>query len=854
LAEFFDTEVRPRLTAEIVFTHRSHDFKADGHKLRGGCPWHRSKSGSSFYIDARTLCWRCPACQIGGGPLQYVHRLNGGTGVSPRGADFVALVRRCCELVGVPFPARELSDEERELARRKESRRAVLATVISICQERVRSPEGEAARAYLRERGFDDLAVEEFSVGLYPDDLAELRQKLRAAGHQESDITEAVVVSSKMRGYISFPWNDAHGDPLTLYGTWPGLSPPAGKPKKMTLPNPRSGREDWEQTKRSPLYFDRAREAGHRDLVAVEGVTDAAYLQSLGDTRVIAYVGAEFSHAQIETLRRYAIKSVIIVPDPDAAGNGGARSCTRQLRDAGIAAYVAPRLPDGLDPDEFVLREGLDAWKAHVHKAIHGYRYMARSILAQEGEREPGDDSWSDGVVDRALVFARSLPTDRDEEMARHFWPEIAQAIGGDSTLLRQRVRTTEQPCGADSHRTDGGSDAVDGLATTRLSSLKPRPVTFAVPEYIPLGKLVMVAGDGGHGKTFLTIGLTADVTQGQCAFGLEYPDPLQGDVLLISCEDDYEDTVLPRLLAAGADVSRVHRVDGVRGNDGKLLPFSMAHYERMEQHLAANPDIRLVIIDPAGAYIGRTGIDDHRDSELRALLGPMAEVAGRRAVTILLVKHINRNTGAAAVHRVTGSSGYVNTVRAAFLVAPDPDEPERKFLLPIKFNLGRKPPGLAYRVVGLADGERGPILAPFTDLAEDDRQRLGEQLCRLDWEGTVDADPNEVLSRPGGSPRGPSKVEQAVEWLREFLKEFAYPSDEVFAAGASAGFTEKNLYAAKKQLVITASLMGFQQKWWWGLGAKQDWKQRPQTSPRGGAAVMSGNTADSADTANSGN
>jgi hypothetical protein len=272
-----------------------------------------------------------------------------------------------------------------------------------------------------------------------------------------------------------------------------------------------------------------------------------------------------------------------------------------------------------------------------------------------------------------------------------------------------------------------------------------------------------------------------------------------------------------------------------------------------MERHLADHPEIRLVIIDPAGAYIGRTGIDDNRDSELRALLGPMAEVAARRGVTVLLVKHINRNTGAAAVHRVTGSSGYVNTVRAAFLVAPDPGEPERKFLLPIKFNLGRKPPGLAYRVAGLTGEEWGALLEPFAGLGDDDRRRLGEQLCRLAWEGTVDADPDEVLSRPGTAPRGPSKVEQAVAWLREFLHEFAYPSDEVFAAGARAGFTEKNLYCAKKQLGITATLMGFQQKWWWGLGAKQGWKQRPQTSPPAGGAAVPGDTADTAETADTG-
>ena len=258
LSEFFDAEVRPRLTPELVFTHPSHAFKVDGHKLRGGCPWHESKSGTSFYVDTRALVWRCPACQIGGGPLQYLHRLAGGAGAAPRGTDFVELVRKLCQMIGVQFPERDLTEAEKELARRKETRRAVLATVIVVCQERLWSPEGEAARTYLRERGFADPAMEHLGLGLYPEDLATLRLQLRAARHEARDVTEAAAVSSKVRGYITFPWNDAHGDPLTIYGTWPGRTPPAGTPKKMTLPNPKAGGEDWEQTKRSPLYFDRA--------------------------------------------------------------------------------------------------------------------------------------------------------------------------------------------------------------------------------------------------------------------------------------------------------------------------------------------------------------------------------------------------------------------------------------------------------------------------------------------------------------------------------------------------------------------------------------------------------------------
>src|SRR5262249_45617376 len=107
-----------------------------------------------------------------------------------------------------------------------------------------------------------------------------------------------------------------------------------------------------------------------------------------------------------------------------------------------------------------------------------------------------------------------------------------------------------------------------------------------------------------------------------------------------------------------------------------------------------------------AGAYIGRAGCDYHRDSELRALLAPLAELAAKRRVAVVLVKHLNKGVSARAVHKVSGSTGYVNSVRAAFLVAPDPQDPDRKLFLPLKFNIGPKPQGFAFRLKGA--GSRG--------------------------------------------------------------------------------------------------------------------------------------------------
>jgi putative DNA primase/helicase len=440
LGDFLDQEVLPRLTAEALFTHEAHRWQKDGDKWRGGCPKHESESGTAFYIDVPTLRWRCPACQIGGGPVQYAHLLRGGAG-SPRGKDFVAAVRFLAKLAEVPFPDRELSEAELERSRRRDARRAVLDAVASCCQKVLWSKAGAAAREYLQSRGFSDLAIRDLQLGLYLS-VQGVREYLAAAGIQSADARAAGVLWGRLEGYILFPWHDDRGQPLTLYGTWQSRTPPEGTPKKLALPNP--GKKDpdgpWEFTKRSPLYLDRALRAGLKKVVVVEGVTDAALAQALGDKSVIACVAAELSHLQVETLARHKIQAVTIALDPDVAGAGGILSCVRGLTAAGITAYVAPRLPD-LDPDEFLQAQGLDAWREHVGRAVHHFRYQAERILGSRQTGRTWTDAQRDGVIALAVEFAAALGADKDDELARHFWPTILAAVGGREDAVLARVR-----------------------------------------------------------------------------------------------------------------------------------------------------------------------------------------------------------------------------------------------------------------------------------------------------------------------------------------------------------------------------------------------------------------------------
>jgi DNA primase len=399
LSQFYESEILPRLSAEDIFSSPVHHFHKSDEKWRGACPWHTSKSGTSFTVTPSAKIWWCQGCHAGGGPIQYLWKLKGGAGVTPKGKDFVDNVRELAERTGVPFPEFNPSGGDTERAQRRESRRAILRAVI----EHTRQSIPDYARQYLHSRGFSDESFELLEIGFYRD-AAEIRQMLKQQGHDLKHAEQAGVLWRKFEGYIIFPWADEYGHPLTLYGTWQSKNPPLMKdapawlknreeayaewqtlpesektrtpwqepqvPKKLALPNPKDDDGTaFEATKRSPLYFDRARLAGHKHLVLVEGVTDAALLQCQGDTRVVACVSASLSKLQAQTLARHGVETVTICLDPDMAGERGILSCVKSLDALGIASKVAPLLPGGLDPDEFVQANGIEAWHAHINQA-----------------------------------------------------------------------------------------------------------------------------------------------------------------------------------------------------------------------------------------------------------------------------------------------------------------------------------------------------------------------------------------------------------------------------------------------------------------------------------------------------
>src|SRR5262249_41406639 len=154
---------------------------------------------------------------------------------------------------------------------------------------------------------------------------------------------------------------------------------------------------------------------------------------------------------------------------------------------------------------------------------------------------------------------------------------------------------------------------------------------------------------------------------------------------------------------------------------------FTMGQVDALKEYLEQFPDIRLVIIDPASAYVGK--IDDYKDAELRGMLGPMALLAAEKDVAIILVKHLTKGAQEKAVRRIGGSAGYVNAVRAAFVIGEDADT-SNKVLWSLKFNCGKPVGSLAFQTKPLDELEVISFINQYIrSIDEEGQEELKDQL-----------------------------------------------------------------------------------------------------------------------------
>jgi hypothetical protein len=326
----------------------------------------------------------------------------------------------------------------------------------------------------------------------------------------------------------------------------------------------------------------------------------------------------------------------------------------------------------------------------------------------------------------------------------------------------------------------------------TCLADVEACEVRWLWFRRIPRGRLTVMAGVPGCGKSFITCDLAARVSRGR-----PMPDGAAcevGSVLMVCAEDDARDTIKPRLDASGADASRIVMLDGVYQSRANQLrthaAFTLADVDALDRALQSG-DYSLVIIDPIGSYLGAR-VDAHRDNEIRAVLAPIAELAREHDVAIVLVAHTRKAAAAHADDLVLGSRGFTGLARSVLHCMIDPDDQDRRLLLPGKNNLSKPAPGLALTI----DGDP----------------------ARVHWEDQpVSTTAAEVLARAGGRGDSGARAE-AEQWLTDELSDGPKPAADIKVRAEKDGISIRTLERAKSRLGVTSRREGYARggRWVW--------------------------------------
>jgi hypothetical protein len=350
-------------------------------------------------------------------------------------------------------------------------------------------------------------------------------------------------------------------------------------------------------------------------------------------------------------------------------------------------------------------------------------------------------------------------------------------------------------------NKRSGGSEPAGVL----ISDVRAEYVEWLWYARIPLGKVTLLDGDPGVGKSTLALELAARVTTGQAMPGDGEADRPPAGVVILSAEDGLADTIRPRLDAAGADVARVVALDKVKTADepeGRLptLPEDVPELRRAIERVSAD----LVIVDPLMAFLG-TETNSYRDQDVRHALHPLVKAAEETGAAILVIRHLNKSTGANPLYRGGGSIAFIGGARSGLLAAKDPDDDASRVLASTKCNLAPQPESLAFHL-----------------------EQVGGA-SRVVWDGVSVHDAGHLLAEPGdGAER--SALAEAKEIVADVLADGPMPAKELRRRVMDEDVSERTLRRAREALGCVKRKAGMRGGWTWEM--PPNLANNPRTCP----------------------
>lgn len=571
----------------------------------------------------------------------------------------------------------------------------------------------------------------------------------RAAGGRGGESFEAAcdaVDALKRRlGPSSYRWTycDAAGDPVGLIVRW---DRPEGKTIRPIYRGPDGRWRIGGMPRPRPLYELPALLARPDETVYVaegeKAATAAEWLGLLGTTSPHGSNGAAMAD-----WRPLAGRDVVLLPDNDPAGR----------RYAETVASILLRLEPA-----------------------------ARVRIVELPGLGPGGDlfDWfnaGDSVAERQSTLAALVEA-----------AAVCRVPAGANSPV---------PAGADTYsplRAANGGVATSEPILQCFADVPPSLVRWLWPGRIAMGRLTLLVGRPGEGKSFLTTDLAARVSTGR-----PWPDGsegVEGSVIFICAEDDPSDTLRPRLDAHGADVRRTHLLSMVRKttSEGRSydVAFTLSDIGPLERSLQMHPDCRLVVVDPIGSYLG-SGTDAYRDSDVRLLLDPVARLAEQYGPAVLLVAHRRKNAAVAhADDLALGSRAFTGVARSVWHLTRDAKCRDRRLLLPGKNNLAAEGRGLAFTIAG-----DPPAVCWQTD--------------------PVDLTATEALAAETANtenPRDRPARDEAQSWLADLLADGPVPTTTIRQEADAAGFSWRTVQRVRSGLSIRAIRGKGRGIWLWEL------------------------------------
>jgi hypothetical protein len=518
--------------------------------------------------------------------------------------------------------------------------------------------------------------------------------------------------------------------------------------------------------------------------------------------------------AEIAEAPAWLLDLVATASTPAKAGHGAAIPddlLTLAERDAGCGVDVEPL------PSLALIKAALDAIPI-ADMTYQRWIEVGHAVHAASGGSEKGlalYDAWtrqsSDYNADGLAAKWQSFHPHSIGAGSLFYWadeadPDWRDAIEDDAENAQPGAN--QHSDNADGRQQTSGQTGI-GLISVRASDVDAEALSWLWMNRFALGKLGIIAGLPDEGKGLLTAFIAACCTNPGLAWPCGEGKAPQGNVILFTAEDDLADTVVPRLVAAGAKLNHVHIIRLVLDTDKHGKPrrrmFSLARdLEMLRAKIAEIGDVVLIIIDPISAYLGIGEIDSFRDTDVRAVLAPLQDLAGELHTAVIAIMHFNKKVDMLnMLLRVCNSIAFTAAARHAFGVVYDADN-HRRLLVRGKNNLAKRDDrALAFRVdayeVGHDKRSGKPIEAPF-----------------LIWEAEyVDITATEALQAVNEN-KAPGARGIAKRFLQSMLRNGPVAVTEIKKAAGAEGIAIKTLTRAKQELGIVAKRDGSDGEWQW--------------------------------------